>query len=152
MGSAGGGAAPRQDHLFAGSLLENIRFVKPGAAREEVREALAKLDGLETIEAIPEGLDAEVGERGSGLRLEQSQLTCFVRALIADPRIPILDEAPSAIDPLTEAMTRRATRLLKEADWVVVMGDEKVVEQGEPGALLAGGGAFAALRERAVGV
>jgi len=72
--------------------------------------------------------------------------------LIADPRIPILDEATSAIDPLTEARTQRARRLLKEADWVVVMGDEKVVEQGEPGALLAGGGAFAALRERAVGV
>jgi len=67
MGSAGGGAAPRQDHLYAGSLLENIRVLKTGAAREEVREALAKLDGLETIEAIPEGLDAEVGERGSGL-------------------------------------------------------------------------------------
>ena len=63
----GRGLAPRQDHLFGGSLLENIRVVKPGAARGEVREALAKLDGLETIEAIPDGLDAEVGERGSGL-------------------------------------------------------------------------------------
>jgi ABC-type multidrug transport system fused ATPase/permease subunit len=51
--------------------------LKTGAAREEVREALAKLDGLETIEAIPEGLDAEVGERGSGPSLEQSQLICF---------------------------------------------------------------------------
>lgn len=96
--------------------------------------------------------DAEVGERGSGLSLGQRQLICFARALIGDPRILILDEATSAIDPLTEARTQKARRLLKEADWVVVRGDEKVVEQGEPGALLAGGGAFAALGERAVGV
>jgi ATP-binding cassette subfamily B protein len=141
--------------------------VKPGASREDVREALTKLDCLETIEAIPEGLDAEVGERGSGLSLGQRQLICFARALIADPRILILDEATSAIDPLTEARTQKAMRLLmagrtsfvlahrlstlRHADWVVVMGDGRVVEQGEPGALIESGGAFAELWDRAVG-
>jgi ATP-binding cassette subfamily B protein len=161
------GIVPQQNHLFAGTILENIRVVKPGASREDVREALAKLDCLETIEAIPEGLEAEVGERGSGLSLGQRQLICFARALIADPRILILDEATSAIDPLTEARTQKAMRLLmagrtsfvlahrlstlRHADRVVVMGDGRVVEQGEPGALIESGGAFAELWDRAVG-
>lgn len=155
------GIVPQQNHLFAGTILENIRVVKPGAPREEVRDALARLDCLETIEAIAGGLDAEVGERGSSLSLGQRQLICFARALIADPRILILDEATSAIDPLTEARTQKAMRLLmagrtsfvlahrlstlRHADWVVVMGDGRVVEQGEPGELIERGGAFAGL-------
>ncbi len=155
------GIVPQQNHLFGGSILDNIRVVKPGASREEVREALAKLDCLDTIEAIAGGLDAEVGERGSGLSLGQRQLICFARALIADPRILILDEATSAIDPLTEARTQKAMRLLmqgrtsfvlahrlstlRHADRVVVMGDGKVLEQGAPGELLESGGAFAEL-------
>lgn len=155
------GIVPQQNHLFAGSILENIRVVKPGAGREEVREALARLDCLETIESIAYGLDAEVGERGSGLSLGQRQLICFARALIADPRILILDEATSAIDPLTEARTQKAMRLLmagrtsfvlahrlstlRHADSVVVMGDGMVLEQGEPGELIERGGAFAEL-------
>lgn len=155
------GIVPQQNHLFAGSILENIRIVKPGADREAVREALARLDCLETIESIPGGIDAEVGERGSGLSLGQRQLICFARALIADPRILILDEATSAIDPLTEARTQKAMRLLmagrtcfvlahrlstlRHADHLIVMGDGMVLEQGEPEALLRTDGVFAAL-------
>ena len=161
------GIVPQQNHLFAGSILENIRVVKPGASREEVREALARLDCLDTIEAIPTNLDAEVGERGSSLSLGQRQLICFARALIADPRILILDEATSAIDPLTEARTQKAMRLLmagrtsfvlahrlstlRHADRVVVMGDGMVLEQGEPEELIEKGGAFAELWGKAVG-
>ncbi len=161
------GIVPQQNHLFGGSILENIRVVKPGATREEVREALATLDCLETIDAIPNGLDAEVGERGSGLSLGQRQLVCFARALIADPRILILDEATSAIDPLTEARTQRAMRLLmagrtsfvlahrlstlRHADQVIVMAAGEVIEQGTPDELLAGGGAFATLWSHAAG-
>lgn len=155
------GIVPQQNHLFGGSILENIRVVKPAATREEVRAALSRLDCLENIESIPGGLDAEVGERGSGLSLGQRQLICFARALIADPRILILDEATSAIDPLTEARTQKAMRLLmagrtsfvlahrlstlKHADHVVVMGDGRVLEQGAPGTLLERGGVFADL-------
>jgi len=159
------GIVPQQNHLFAGTIFENIRVVKPDASREEVREALAALDCLETIEAVAGGLDAEVGERGSGLSLGQRQLVCFARALIADPGILILDEATSAIDPLTEARTQKAMRLLmagrtslvlahrlstlRHADSVVVMGDGRVLEQGAPGDLLGRGGAFAELWRRA---
>ncbi len=162
------GIVPQQNHLFAGSIYENIRIVKPSATREEVRAALRQLDCLETIDSIPGGLEAEVGERGSSLSLGQRQLICFARALIADPRILILDEATSAIDPLTEARTQQAMRLLmagrtsfvlahrlstlRHADRVVVMGDGKVLEQGEPGELIAAGGAFAELWGRALGV
>src|SRR5690606_8500962 len=161
------GIVPQQNHLFGGSILENIRVVKPGATREEVRETLARLDCLETIESIPGGLDAEVGERGSSLSLGQRQLICFARALIADPQILILDEATSAIDPLTEARTQKAMRLLmdgrtcfvlahrlstlRHADHVVVMGDGMVLEQGEPEVLLEKGGVFADLWGKAGG-
>ena len=159
------GIVPQQNHLFGGSILENIRVVEPGASLEEVRAALVTLDCLETIDAIPNGLDAEVGERGSGLSLGQRQLVCFARALIADPRILILDEATSAIDPLTEARTQRAMRVLMEgrtsfvlahrlstlrhADQVIVMAHGEVIEQGTPDELLASGGAFANLWKHA---
>ncbi|MCB1230875.1 MAG: ABC transporter ATP-binding protein [Verrucomicrobiae bacterium] len=161
------GIVPQQNHLFGGTILENIRIVKPGADREEVRAALEQLDCLETIENIPKGLDAEVGERGSGLSLGQRQLVCFARALIADPRILILDEATSAIDPLTEARTQRAMRALmagrtsfvlahrlstlRHANRVVVMAHGEVAEQGTPEELIASGGAFAELWQHATG-
>ncbi len=155
------GIVPQQNHLFAGSILENIRVVRPEATREEVRVALQQLDCLETIEVIPHGLDAEVGERGGSLSLGQRQLVCFARAMIADPRILILDEATSAIDPLTEARTQRAMHALMEgrtsfvlahrlstlrhADQVLVMGKGEIVEHGSPDELLEAGGAFADL-------
>ncbi|MFN0130780.1 MAG: ABC transporter ATP-binding protein [Verrucomicrobiales bacterium] len=161
------GIVPQQNHLFAGSILDNIRVVRPGAGRENVREALRRLDCLETIEAIPQGLDAEVGERGTSLSLGQRQLVCFARALIADPRILILDEATSAIDPLTEARTQKAMHALikgrtsfvlahrlstlRHADRVLVMANGEIVEQGPPEELLKRGGAFAELWRHAAG-
>ncbi len=160
------GIVPQQNHLFGGSILENIRVVRPGATREEVRESLDRLGCLDAIEAIPAGLDAEVGERGAGLSLGQRQLVCFARALVADPRILILDEATSAIDPLTEARTQKAMRLLmagrtsfvlahrlstlRHADRIIVMGGGRIIEEGDPETLLGAGGAFADLWERAV--
>ncbi|MCB1078944.1 MAG: ABC transporter ATP-binding protein, partial [Verrucomicrobiae bacterium] len=161
------GIVPQQNHLFAGSILENIRVVRPDAVRDEVREALRRLDCLETIEAIPNGLDAEVGERGSSLSLGQRQLVCFARAMIADPRILILDEATSAIDPLTEARTQKAMHALmtgrtsfvlahrlstlRHAHRVIVMSKGEIIEQGAPDELLAAGGPFADLWKHASG-
>lgn len=161
------GIVPQQNHLFGGTIFDNIRVVRPHATRDEVREALRRLDCLDTIESIPRGLDAEVGERGSGLSLGQRQLVCFARALIADPRILILDEATSAIDPLTEARTQKAMHALmagrtsfvlahrlstlRHAHRVLVMAHGQIVEQGAPEELLQSGGAFAELWRHAAG-
>jgi ATP-binding cassette subfamily B protein len=131
-----------------------------------VRAALLELDCLDVIESTPGGLRAQVGERGASLSLGQRQLISFARALMADPRILILDEATSSIDPITEARTQTAMRrllagrtsfivahrlgTLRHADRVLVMDHGHLVEQGSPGELLQRpDGVFARLWEKA---
>ncbi|MEZ5325963.1 MAG: ABC transporter ATP-binding protein [Verrucomicrobiales bacterium] len=160
------GIVPQQNHLFGGTILDNIRVVRPDATEAEVREALQRLDCLDAILGAPGGLHAEVGERGASLSLGQRQLVCFARALLADPEILILDEATSAIDPITEARTQKAMRrllqgrtsfivahrlsTLRHADQVLVMEHGRLVEQGSPAELLAHhDGAFASLWRKA---
>ena len=130
--------------------------------------AAAKLDCLDLLEALPRGLHTEVGERGAGLSVGQRQLVCFVRAMLADPRLVILDEATSAIDAVTEARLQRAlVRLLRgrtsfvvahrlstirHADCVLVLDQGRVIERGTHAELLAFGGAYAALYRQFVQV
>lgn len=149
---------PQQNHLFGGTVLENIRLVRPEATTDEVREALQRLDCLDVFEALPNGLDTEVGERGSALSLGQRQLACFARALLAAPRILILDEATSAIDPVTEKRTQAALErllegrtsfiiahrlsTLRDADLVLVIDQGRLVECGSPSDLLQRDGKF----------
>ena len=124
-------------------------------------EALRQLDCLDLIAAIPNGLDAQVGEHGSGLSLGQRQMICFARALVANPALLILDEATSAVDPLTEQRTQAALFTLlkgrtsfivahrlstiRRADLVLVMDQGQIVEHGSPDELIARGGVFAGL-------
>ncbi|MEQ1841257.1 MAG: ATP-binding cassette domain-containing protein, partial [Verrucomicrobiales bacterium] len=152
-------------HLFGGSLLDNIRLARPESTLDEVREALQRLDCLDLFDALPQGLDTGVGERGSALSLGQRQLACFARAMLADPRILILDEATSAIDPITEKRTQEAMRrllagrtsfvvahrlsTLRHADLVLVLDQGKLVESGGPAELLKRGGRFRALWDEA---
>ena len=158
----------QQNFLFSGTILDNIRMSRPGATDDEVREAAARLDCLDVLEALPRGLATEVGERGSGLSVGQRQLVCFTRALLADPRILILDEATSSIDALTEARLQKALQTLlvgrtsfvvahrlstiRSADLVLVLDQGRVVERGTHAELVSLGGHYAALYEQFVQV
>jgi len=152
------GIVQQQNFLFTGTVLDNIRMSRPEASDDEVRDAARRLDCLDIFEALPEGLLTEVGERGSGLSVGQRQLICFTRALLADPRIVILDEATSSIDAMTEARLQTALvellrgrtsfivahRLstIRHADQVLVLDQGRIVERGRHEDLLALGGRY----------
>jgi ATP-binding cassette, subfamily B, bacterial len=157
------GSVQQNNFLFAGSISDNIRFARPGAGDAEVRATLRALDCLDLIEALPGGVETQVGEKSAALSLGQRQLICFARAMLANPRIVVLDEATSAIDSITEARLQRALEILlrgrtafvvahrlstiRKADLVLVMDQGRIVERGTHASLLAEGGVYARLHE-----
>ncbi len=155
------GVVPQEGFLFAGTVHENIAFGRPGASRESVETAARTVGAHEFIEALEEGYDTQVQERGTRLSLGQRQLVAFARALLADPRILILDEATSSVDIGTERRIERGLETLladrtafiiahrlstiRNADLIVVLEHGLVVEQGSHAELMARRGLYTAL-------
>lgn len=147
------GSVTQDNFLFSGSVIENMRLARPTATDEEVRAAALALGVLDLIADLPGGFHAKVHEKGSGLSLGQRQVICFVRAMLADPKILILDEATSSVDALTEARLQKALlellrgrtsfvvahRLstIRHADLVLVLEQGRIVERGTHRELLA---------------
>jgi ABC-type multidrug transport system fused ATPase/permease subunit len=140
------GIVPQEGFLFAGSIAENIAFGRPDAERAAVQQAAAAVGADDFIAELPDGYDTQVGERGFKLSLGQRQLVAFARALLADPRILILDEATSSVDIGTERKIDHGLRRLlagrtafiiahrlstiRRADTIVVLDHGRIVEAG----------------------
>ncbi len=120
------GIVPQEGFLFSGTVGDNIAFGRVDATREEVVEAARTVGADHFIEALPDGYDTEVGERGVQLSAGQRQLVAFARALIADPRILILDEATSNVDLHTESRIEQGMRHLLRGRTAVVIAHRPV--------------------------
>lgn len=155
------GMVLQEPFLFSGTILDNIRYGLPGATREDAIAAARSVRAQAFIERLPLGYDTPLGQRGRNLSIGQRQLLSFARALLADPKILVLDEATANIDSFTELEIQQALALLRRgrttiviahrlatvrgADAIVVLEHGRIREQGNHAALLASGGLYAKL-------
>jgi ATP-binding cassette subfamily B protein/subfamily B ATP-binding cassette protein MsbA len=154
-------AVLQEPFLFAGTVAENIGYGRPDATREEIEAAAsaARVHGF--VSALPEGYETILGAGGGNLSSGQRQLVSFARAILADPRILILDEATSNVDTRTERLIQEALRTLlagrtsvviahrlstiRDADLILVVRDGRIAERGTHAELLENGGPYADL-------
>ncbi|HVL35614.1 MAG TPA: ABC transporter transmembrane domain-containing protein [Burkholderiales bacterium] len=152
---------PQEPVIFAASVLENVRYGRPQATRDEALAACAQAYALEFVERLPQGLDTRLGERGVTLSGGERQRLSIARALLADRPILLLDEATSSLDAASELMVQRALQALEKgrttlaiahrlatvqhADRIVVMDRGAIVAQGTHAELLQQGGLYASL-------
>jgi ATP-binding cassette subfamily B protein len=155
------GIVPQEAFLFSGTIADNIAFGRPGAGAEEIEAAARAVGAWDFIADLPAGADTEVGERGVQLSAGQRQLVAFARALIADPRILVLDEATSNVDLHTEGRIEAGLRRLlagrtaiviahrlstiRQAGRIIVLEHGRIVEQGSHDELIGAGGPYATL-------
>jgi len=155
------GVVPQEGFLFAGTVAENIAFGKPGAHADEIVRAAQLVGAHDFLLRLEDGYETQLGERGSRLSLGQRQLVAFARALLADPRILILDEATSSVDIGTERRIEEALRVLladrtafviahrlstiRDSDLIVVLEHGRIVEQGSHEQLLVRRGLYTSL-------
>src|SRR5829696_2943609 len=138
----------QRSFLFSGTVLDNIRFGRPDATRDEVEAAARAVGADQVIAGLPDGYDTQVGEQGALLAAGEKQLVAFARAWIADPALLILDEATSNLDAVSEARITDALQRLRsgrttiviahrlstviEANQIAVIENGRVVEVGPP--------------------
>jgi ATP-binding cassette, subfamily B, multidrug efflux pump len=154
----------QEPFLFSGTVAENIGYGRTDATRDEIEAAARAVSAHELIRALPRGYDTRLGRGGGTLSGGQRQLVSFARAVLADPRILILDEATSNIDTRTEALIQEALGTLmrgrtsvviahrlstiRNADLILVVESGRIAEHGTHASLLASGGLYADLYRR----
>jgi ABC-type multidrug transport system fused ATPase/permease subunit len=160
------GIVTQENFLFTGTVMENLKFGRPTATDEEVIEAATTLGTHDMILRFADGYQTKVGERGGNFSVGERQLLTFTRAMVARPRILILDEATSAVDPQTERIIQHALEALfarrtcfvvahrlstvRHAHRILVLDRGQIIEQGTHDELIARGGHYSRLHEEFV--